>query len=111
MGAPLNTFKTYTANVSTLLDTIYTTPPGYTTVILLAQVTNINETDVVKVSGYHVRNSNPTALIKNASVPVSDAINILTGKLVLETGDRISVSADIDDSAQIILSVLETANP
>ena len=109
MGAPLNVFKTYTANLTTTAETIYTAPVGKTTVILLAQVSNISE-GTVQASSNHVRDSNNTALVYNTSIPVYDSVNLLSGKLVLETGDSITASASEDGSAQILLSILETLN-
>jgi hypothetical protein len=109
MPSALNTFKTYTANVTTTTTSIYTTPTGYTSVILLAQVSNISG-NTITVAANHVRSSIPTAIITGASIPVNDAVNLLSGKLVLQTGDSISVSSSADNSAQAILSVLETLN-
>jgi hypothetical protein len=110
MGAPLNTFKTYTGNVTTSLTTVYTAPTGYTTVVLLAQIANISG-NIITVSGYHVRSGTTTALITNTQVPVDDAVNLLSGKLVLQTGDSFKTSASVDNASQILLSILETANP
>ena len=110
MGAPLNVFRTITANVTTTANTIYTAPSGYTTVVLLAQVSNTGA-NTITVSSNHLRGGIPTALVTSASVPINDAINLLTGKLVLNTADGINVLASSDNTAQILLSILETANP
>ena len=110
MGAPLNVFKTYTANLTTTPETIYTAPAGHTTVVLLAQVSNISESEI-QVAANHVRDSNSTALVYNIGVPMNDSVNLLSGKLILETGDSIVVSASANDSAQMLLSILETLNP
>lgn len=110
MGAPLNVFKTYTADLTDSIATIYTAPEGHTTVVLLAQVSNISDS-TVRVFGSHVRNGKSTSLVYNGSIPVYDTINLLSGKLVLETGDSISANASVSGSAQILLSILETLNP
>ena len=110
MGAPLNVFKTITANVTTTANTIYTAPTGYTTVVLLAQVSNIGA-NTITVSSNHIRSGVPTALVQGASVPTNDAISLLTGKLVLNTTDSINVLASSNSVSQILLSILETANP
>jgi hypothetical protein len=107
---PLNTFKTTTANVTTSTTTVYTTPAGVTTVVLLAQVANIDATNSVTISANHVRGSNTTSLIKNTTVPINDAASLLTGKLILQTGDSFSISASANDRGQLVLSYLETAN-
>ena len=40
MSGALNVFKTITANVTTTPTNVYSTPLGYSTVVLLAQVAN-----------------------------------------------------------------------
>jgi hypothetical protein len=107
---PLNTFKTTTANVTTSTTTVYTTPAGVTTVVLLTQVSNIDPTNSVSISANHVRGGNSISLIKNTTIPVNDAASLLTGKLILQTGDSFSISASANNRAQLVLSYLETAN-
>ena len=51
-----------------------------------------------------------TELVKNYEIPTKDAASAVTGKLVLQTGEKISVSASSLDSLKFILSVLESAN-
>jgi len=106
----LNTFKTTTANVTTVQQTIYTAPAGVTTVILLAQVSNIDTTNSVTVSANHVRGSNVTSIIRNTTIPIRDAATLLTGKLILQTGDSFTAIADANNRGQLLLSYLETAN-
>ena len=107
---PLNTFKTTTFNITTVDTTVYTTPAGITTVILLAQVSNIDSTNSITVSSNHVRNGNVTSIIKNTTIPIKDAATLLTGKLILQTGDSITVSGNANSRGQLILSYLETSN-
>ena len=107
---PLNTFKTVALPVTTVSNTVYTCPAGVTTVVLLAQVSNINTSSTVDVTAAHVRNGNVTRLIANTAIPVEDAASLLMGKLVLETGDGFSISASANGSAELALSILETSN-
>lgn len=51
-----------------------------------------------------------TLLIKNYSIPLSDASSILTGRLILEQGDRFRIVASHENSVSFILSYLETSN-
>ena len=96
----LNTFKTTTANVTTIEQTVYTAPAGVTTVILLAQVSNIDNANTVSVSANHIRGSNVTSIIRGTTIPVKDAATLLTGKLILQTGDSFTVFCDaIGESA------------
>jgi hypothetical protein len=110
MAIAINIFKTVTANVTTTSTTVYTAPIGYTTVVLMAQVSNISES-LLTVSANHVRSNANTNIITDALLPTSDAISLLSGKLILQTGDSIAVSASANNSAQMLLSILETANP
>jgi hypothetical protein len=110
MGAPLNVFKTYTANLTTTSTTIYTAPTGYTTVVLLGQISNITD-NTITVTSDHVRSSTKTNLISNAQVPINDAITVLSGKLVLQSGDSLTANCSLDHSAHMVVSILETANP
>ncbi len=110
----LNTFKTIRAGITTNNSIIYTCPIGVATVVLLAQVTNVSVgSSTVMVSASHSRSDEPQEdfeFANDISVPVNDSINLIPdGKLVLETGDSIKVSASQNNGLNIILSVLETA--
>lgn len=107
---PLNTFKTTTFEVITTDSTVYTTPAGVTTVVLLAQVSNIDPSSEVSVSANHLRSGTYTSIIKDTVIPINDAVTLLTGKLILQSGDSFTVSASDNGRAQLILSYLETAN-
>ena len=106
---PLNSFKTIITNITNAANTVYTAPPGVTTVVLLAQVSNVDNA-TVNVTAAHRRGANTTRLIANVKIPVQDAASLLTGKLVLETGDGFSIQADRINAAELTLSILETAN-
>lgn len=110
LNIPLNTFRTITAAVTTSANTVYTCPAGVTTVVLLAQVSNVNTSSSVEVTASHVRGGNVTRLLANAEIPITDAANMLMGKLVLEVGDGFRISASANNSAELSLSILETAN-
>ena len=107
MSGALNIFKTVTANVTTNTTVIYTPPLGYATVILMAQVSN-NGLGTIQVSADVNKLGNPTSLVQGISIPVADAITILTGRLILTYGDSLELSASDDTSGQLVLSLLET---
>ena len=109
MASALNIFKTVTASLTTSPTTLYTAPTGYTTVILMAQVSNVTGTKA-KVTFSHFAGSTTTELLKDFFVPANDAVSAITGKLVLETGTSIKVSSDTSSALKITLSVLETLN-
>jgi hypothetical protein len=108
MSGALNIFRTVTANVTTSMTTVYSTPLGYATVVLMAQMTNIDPTTTMEVSANLSRPGGDTALSANAPVPVADAITVLTGRLIMNYGDHFQVSASANNSVQLTLSLLET---
>jgi len=110
MTTPINVFKTYTANLTPTSTTVYTTPSGYTSIVLLAQISNTSESTISVTSDF-IRSSVPTNLIKNGLVPKRDAINIIGGKLILQTGDSLKANASISNASQMIISIIESINP
>jgi hypothetical protein len=109
MATPINTFKTFTAVLTSSGGTIYTAPQGITSIILLAHLSNVVEnSETATVS--HVSQSATTELVKDFAIPGNDAASVVTGKLVLETGNSIYASAGSNNAIKIVLSVLETRN-
>jgi hypothetical protein len=113
MALALNVFQTITTVVSTSPTEIYTAPVGYTGVVLLAQVANIgsNSQDITfshqrSVVGVAVT----TEMLKNYPIPANDTANMLSGKLVLESGDKLVLSGSNGTDLKFIASVLETLN-
>jgi len=107
---PLNTFKTTPFNLTTNFQTVYTVPVNVTTVVLLAQVSNVDPANNIQVSAFHVRNGNNTSIIQNTIIPVNDSASLLTGKLILQYGDSFTANCSTNNTGQLILSYLETAN-
>lgn len=107
MPAALNNFKTTLADITTTTANVYTPPLGYATVVLMAQVSNTGN-DTIQISADVNRSGTPTSLIKGASVPVNDAITVLTGRLILQYGDVLQFTSSDNTSAQLVLSYLET---
>lgn len=109
MALALNVFQTVTAVVSASPTEVYTAPVGYTGVVLLAQVANIGTTseDVTLV---HRRSSTDTEMLKEYPISASDTANLLSGKLVLESGDKLVLSGSNGTDLKFIASILETLN-
>ena len=107
MAGALNIFKTVVANVTTTPTSVYSTPIGYSTVVLMAQIANTGNA-TIQISADLIRSGNATALVQSASVPVADAASVLTGRLILQFGDSFQVTASADNSSQLTLSLLET---
>jgi hypothetical protein len=113
MALALNVFKTVTKVATTNAVGIYTAPVGYTGVVLLAQATNVgNNTQTVSFS--HQRSSAgiavTTEILKSFPISSSDSANLLSGKLVLESGDVLVFSATSGTDIKFIGSILETLN-
>jgi hypothetical protein len=113
MALALNVFKTVTKIASTQAVGIYTAPVGYTGVVLLAQAANVgNNTQTVSFS--HQRTTAgiavTTEILKDFPVSSSDTANLLAGKLVLESGDVLVLSASSNSDIKFLGSILETLN-
>jgi hypothetical protein len=79
----------------------------------MAQVSHASDTNSTQsgsVTFTHVRQRTETELVKNCPIPIEDARSVLTGRLVLEEGDRITVRANANDLLKIVMSVVESAN-
>jgi hypothetical protein len=109
MALALNVFQTVTSVVSTSPTEVYSAPVGYTGVVLLAQVANIggNSADVTLV---HRRSSTDTEMLKQYPISSSDTANLLSGKLVLESGDKLVLSGSDGTNLKFVASILETLN-
>jgi hypothetical protein len=122
---PLNTFKTKTAVLTTNTSaTIYTAPVGVTSIVLMSQIANTG-TATASVTFVHHRNIQilPDAqgngaqpgnvdsyLVRNFGLPADDAVNVLSGKLIIETLDSIRAYSDSPGACTLVLSILESAN-
>jgi len=122
---PLNTFKTKTAMLTTTTTaTVYTAPIGVTSIVLMAQVSNL-DTATHYVTFVHHRNlpvlpdaqgngaqpgNTDSVLVKRYGVPSNDAGVPISGKLIVESLDSIRAYADSTGTMQLVLSILETAN-
>lgn len=113
MALALNVFKTITQVGSVDPVGIYTAPIGYTGVVLLAQVANIDG-NTHRISFSHQRTTAgiavTTEIVKNFAIPANDSVSLVQGKLTLQTGDVLVFSADDNLNCKFIGSILETLN-
>jgi hypothetical protein len=109
MALALNVFQTVTAVVSQSPTVVYTAPVGYTGVVLLAQVANIG-TASEDVTLVHRRSITDTEMLKQYPISSNDTANLLAGKLVLESGDKLVLSGSNGTDLKFIASILETLN-
>lgn len=105
----INIFQNVTANLTTAGATVYTAPAGYTGIVLMAQFSNITAGTVT--ASMFVNKSNVlTSLITDFEIPSNDALGALSGKLVLESGHAVFVSAGTNSAVQFTMSILESEN-
>jgi len=109
MAAAVNVFRTFTETVGIATSVFYTAPSGYTGVVLLAQVTNKGSSTHTMSFGYR-RSGNDTEIIKDLAVPESDTANLLSGKLVVESGDSLTIVGNNATDLKFLSSILETSN-
>lgn len=108
-AASVNVFKTITETVGISTVVIYTAPVAYTGVILLAQATNIGDLTETISFGYR-RNGVDTPITEGLSIPSNDTANLLTGKLVVETNNSLTLVGSSATNLKLICSILETSN-
>ena len=110
MATALNVFRTVTANILTYSNVLYTAPYAVTSILLSVQVTNVTS-NTVSTTFYHSTASNVyTELAKDFDIPTKDSASVVSGKLVLETGQSIVASASANSALKAVISLLETAN-
>lgn len=111
MASNLNTFKTVTSEVTTSNTVIYTAPAGITTIVLMAQVSNVDASNSADVTfAITGADSVYTELVKNFTIPAQDAASVITGKLVVEEGCTVHAQANVNSRLKIVLSILESVN-
>lgn len=106
----LNTYKTYSAEVTTGITTVYTVPNGVSAIHLFSAVANTSA-GVATVTVSHRRAGAGTTfeLIKDAKIPPTDVLNPINGSLVLEVGDKIQITGTANGVMKFTLSILESA--
>ena len=109
----LNKFLTVRHLVTDTNVGIYTSPIGVASIVLFAQATNVAPDDEVKfVTFSHARPGDipeDFQIINNGPVIPNDALNLIIGRLVLETGDELVLSGDTTGDVKVVVSILETA--
>lgn len=115
MSLVLNSFKTITQVTPTEMTGIYTAPVGYTGVVLLAQCANISEnTQTISISHTRIPRRTgiaiTTEMLQDFPISAKDTANLLSGKLVLESGDILKISGSDGTDLKFLASILETLN-
>lgn len=106
-----NTFKnSVTASIGTSATDVYTAPGATTTTVIGAAVSNrVASVIAVDATVTDTSGSVTAYLVKAAPVAAGGALVLIGGdqKVVLETGDKITVTSDTAASADVVISVLE----
>jgi len=109
-NTPLNTFRNEAYELTTSTQVIYATPVGITTIVLGAMASNFGDYPatvrftLVKPSG------DEFILLKDFEIPPNDAAEVTTSKLVLEEYASVRASAGLDNTINLVFSILETSN-
>lgn len=109
MALPLNVFKTIPLTVPLTDTEVYEAPIGYTTIVLLAQVTN-TDSSIQTVTLNYSNNLGETPIVYNYEVYPNAVLTIsggTAGKLVIETGNKLILSGS-STNLKFILSIIET---
>jgi hypothetical protein len=107
---PLNKFRLVSKKLTGGKDEIYSTPVGVTAIVLSCQIANTSgNLETITTTIQRSGSLDEFIIIKDTPVPANDALNPLTGKLVLEVGDTFYISGSSTD-LDTVLSVLENAN-
>ena len=109
----LNTFKTIRHLVTDQNVGIYTSPIGVASIVLYAQATYVATDGQVKLVTFSHRRPDEDIpdfqIVDKGPVIPNDALNLLTGRLVLETNDELVVSGNTTGDVKVVVSILETA--
>lgn len=105
MALPLSVFKTLANDVPTVGTEIYTAPTGYNTIILLAQTCNAGASPE-NVTFSLKRGALEIPVIWDYRIPVNETLPMVQ-RLVLETGDKLTISGTSTD-LKYIISLLES---
>ena len=106
-----NTFKSYTtASIGQSTSTIYTVPSGTTTIVIgIALANKLNTGSTVTADVFVDKASGSDVyMIRNVELYDGGSFTLAgTGKIILNTGDKLKMSASANFSVDVIVSVLE----
>jgi hypothetical protein len=108
---PLNKFRLLATTLSSGSNLIYSSSLDISTIVLSALITNVSDT--IQTASVKVQKSGSltqTTLVKDSYIPVTEALNPFSGKIVLERYDALYFESPTTGTLEAVLSVLETAN-
>ena len=109
----LNTFKTIRHLVTDTDVSVYTSPIGVASIVLYAQATYVASDGQVKLVTFSHRRPEDDIpdfqIVADGPVIPNDALNLLSGRLVLETNDELVIRGNTTGDVKVVISILETA--
>jgi hypothetical protein len=106
-----NSFKnSITGSIGTTGVKVYEAPAGTSTTVIGVGVANVNSNNISVSVMIRDTSANKAAYLVKDALIVPGSSEVLVGgeqKLVLETGDFLSVTSSLANSADVIVSVLE----
>ena len=106
-----NAFKnSITGSIGTTGVAVYTTPANASTTVIGVGIANVNSNNISVSVMVRDTSANKAAYVVKDALIVPGSSEVLVGgeqKLVLETGDFLSVTSSLANSADVIVSVLE----
>ncbi len=110
---PLNAFKSVAKKLTTSSDLVYETPLTISSIILSATCSNYTS-GTVSVTVVIEKPTTPTPtqfyIVPYMEIPAKDVLTAISGRLVLEQGDKLYAYASANNSVDFILSINEAAN-
>ena len=91
---------------------VYTVPSSTTTVVIGCTIANTTTSSItvdaqIVTASSSGENADDVYIGKNLPLPTGSSLDILAGKVVMETGDILKVQSDTANSTQIALSIME----
>ena len=106
-----NTFKLKTrdgGSVGANTDmTIYTVPSATTTVVIGCTIANTTASAITIDAKLENADGDNIHIGKDLPIPTGSSLDILAGKIVMETTDVMKIQSDTANSTQIALSIME----
>lgn len=107
-----NSFKLKTLDGSAIAanttSTVYTAPSSTTTIVLGLTLSNIVTSTVYVTVGITNSDGDNVNFLKDIPLPTGSAVEVMAGnKIVLETGDTITVASGTANSVDTTLSIME----
>jgi len=87
--------------------TIYTVPSSTTTVVIGCTIANITASSITVDAKLENNDGDNIHIGKDLPIPTGSSLDILAGKIVMETSDILKVQSDTANSFDVALSIME----